>query len=476
MMGRTTWPEVTALLAVMVPLGACDENSTTAPGEPPERVPVEEVPEAVVLGETDLVLLDEAFRYNIERLQRRIQELYLAAYPSSDFPAHPETEDDFPTRQTHELTNWSNFAICADCELQLTEVVRFGEADGHGVIDGIAPRVSWNEKPGYVVVGSTFLQLFDDDGRFVRRIGREGDGPGEFGRVIDAHVVDGRLVALDQARRAWSIFNLAGEFIEARPYGYRAGPFTPVGGSHVVVVAMDPSPEAAGLPFHLAHIDSGVPSRHFGSGQGRDRNRENGPYSDNLTGSVASRPGTVWWGSAGSPRVEEWSTKDELLRVVDGELPWFPEVTESIDPTTDPPSTLLMSIALDGREYLWMTVRTADPGWREVELERTPEGYRVPPERRGDYMDTRLDIFDLEERRHLGRYVWDSPYARLIDLGGEPAVSIVEYDEEMVPQVVVYRVGGSRTRQPIVGLRCHQINVECGTTNGTAWLFSEKAS
>ena len=476
MMGRTTWPEVTALLAVMVPLGACDENSTTAPGEPPERVPVEEVPEAVVLGETDLVLLDEAFRYNIERLQRRIQELYLAAYPSSDFPAHPETEDDFPTRQTHELTNWSNFAICADCELQLTEVVRFGEADGHGVIDGIAPRVSWNEKPGYVVVGSTFLQLFDDDGRFVRRIGREGDGPGEFGRVIDAHVVDGRLVALDQARRAWSIFNLAGEFIEARPYGYRAGPFTPVGGSHVVVVAMDPSPEAAGLPFHLAHIDSGVPSRHFGSGQGRDRNRENGPYSDNLTGSVASRPGTVWWGSAGSPRVEEWSVDDELLRVVDGELPWFPEVTESIDPTTDPPSTLLMSIALDGREYLWMTVRTADPGWREVELERTPEGYRVPPERRGDYMDTRLDIFDLEERRHLGRYVWDSPYARLIDLGGEPAVSIVEYDEEMVPQVVVYRVGGSRTRQPIVGLRCHQINVECGTTNGTAWLFSEKAS
>ncbi len=476
MMGTRKWPSATALLAAIVPLGGCDETSTTAPAEPPERVPVEEVPEAVVLGETDLVLLDEAFRYNIERLQRRIQELYLAAYPSSDFPAHPETEDDFPTRQTHELTNWSNFAICADCELQLTEVVRFGEADGHGVIDGIAPRVSWNEKPGYVVVGSTFLQLFDDDGRFVRRIGREGDGPGEFGRVIDAHVVDGRLVALDQARRAWSIFNLAGEFIEARPYGYRAGPFTPVGGSHVVVVAMDPSPEAAGLPFHLAHIDSGVPSRHFGSGQGRDRNRENGPYSDNLTGSVASRPGTVWWGSAGSPRVEEWSVDDELLRVVDGELPWFPEVTESIDPTTDPPSTLLMSIALDGREYLWMTVRTADPGWREVELERTPEGYRVPPERRGDYMDTRLDIFDLEERRHLGRYVWDSPYARLIDLGGEPAVSIVEYDEEMVPQVVVYRVGGSRTRQPIVGLRCHQINVECGTTNGTAWLFSEKAS
>ena len=450
MSGGARWSRLVPLLVAMAP-AACDDNATTAPEDPSaEEMVVEEVESSPFLDPADLPTIYFVPSVSGDVFVYRQGSVYtlesFVAMLAGDFDLDPDARDGLDawtrtfTFPTSEVTNWSDFDTCTDCELELTELVRFGEPEGAGSIESAAPTVSWNEQLGYLVTGVTFLQVFDDDGRFVRRIGREGDGPGEFGRVIDAHVVDGRLVALDQARRAWSIFNLAGEFIEARPYGYRAGSFTPVGGSHVVVVAMDPSPEAAGLPFHLAHIDSGVPSRHFGSGQGRDRNRENGPYSDNLTGSVASRPGTVWWGSAGSPRVEEWSVDDELLRVVDGELPWFPEVTESIDPTTDPPSTLLMSIALDGREHLWMTVRTADPGWREVELERSPEGYRVPLERRRDYMDTRLDIFDLEERRHLGQYVWDSPYARLIDLGGEPAVSIVEYTREGVPEVVVYEM------------------------------------
>ena len=451
MSGGPRWPRLVPLLVAVAPAG-CDDNAVTAPGDapPPEEGVVEEAESSPFLDPADLptiylasadggaFVVYQGFDYPFDAFEAMLADGFDPDAARDGLDAWTRTL----TLPTHEVTTWSDFDLCTDCELELTltELVRFGEPEGAGSIESAAPRVSWNEQLGYVVTGSTFLQVFDNDGRFVRRIGQGGDGPGEFSGLIDAHVVDGRLVALDSAKRTWSIFNLAGEFIEARPYGYRAGRFTPVGGSHVVVVSMDPSPEVAGLPFHLAHIDSGVPSLHFGSGQDRDRNRANGPYSDNVTGSVASRPGTVWWGSAGSPRVEEWSTEDELLRVVDGELPWFPEVTESMDPTTDPPSTLLMSIALDGREYLWMTVRTADPGWREVELERTAEGYRVPPERRRDYMDTRLDIFDLEEQRHLGRYVWDSPYARLINLGGEPAVSIVEYTREGVRQVVVYRV------------------------------------
>ena len=179
---------------------------------------------------------------------------------------------------------------------------------------------------------------------------------------------------------------------------------------------------------------------HFGS---RGDARGSGPYANSVRGSVTSRAGTVWWGGAGSPRVQEWSVDDDLLRVIEGELPWFPEVTETIDPTREPPlDSAPRSLALDNRERLWMTTRTADPEWREVELERTPEGWRVPPERRIDYMDTRLDIFDLEEQRHLGSHrVGLSVREADRYLGGEPAVSIVEYTEDMVPQVVIYRVG-----------------------------------
>ncbi len=449
MSGGARWSRMVPLLVAMAS-ASCDDNAVTAPGDepPPEERVVEEAESSPFLDPADLptiylasadggvFVVYQGFDYPFDAFEAMLADGFDPDAARDGLDAWTRTF----TLPTHEVTTWSDFDLCTDCELELAELVRFGEAEGPGAIGSAAPRVSWNRQLGYLVVSSTFLQVFDDHGRFVRRVGRRGDGPGEFSRVIDAHVVDGRLVALDQAGSTWSIFSLAGESIERRPYGYAPGPFVPIGGSHVVVVSMDRSPDVAGLPLHLADIDSGVPSLHFGSGPDRDRNRDNGPYSDNVAGSVASRPGTVWWGTADSPRVEEWSTEDELLRVVDGELPWFPEVTASSDPATEPPSTLLRSMALDGREYLWMMVRTADPRWRDVELERTADGYRIPPERRADYMDTRLDIFDLEERRHLGRYVWDSPYARLIDLGGEPAVSIVEYTREGVPEVVVYEM------------------------------------
>lgn len=447
----TARPVAAALMASMAPLAACDEYATTAPGEPPGETAVEvqqaaaDQPVEYALQTFEVVEYVEINPDGTMTLYRfRDGSRYRLDVTGTDFhgrdsiPWDPDVWTEAPLRPIHETLTWTDFELCADCELELTEVVRLGDSAGPGAIEGSAARVTWSEQLGSVVVGSTFLQIFDDDGRFVRRVGREGDGPGEFSRIMDAHVVDNRLVALDGAKRAWSIFDLTGEFIERLPYGYSPGPFLPVGGDRVVVLAIDQSPAATGFPLHLADIDSGVPLHHFGS---RGDARGSGPYANSVRGSVTSRPGTVWWGGAGSPRVQEWSVDDDLRRVIEGELPWFPEVTETIDPTREPPSTLLRSLALDNREHLWMTTRTADPEWREVDLERTPEGWRVPPERRIGYMDTRLDIFDLEEQRHIGSYLWDSPYVRLIDLGGEPAVSIVEYIEDNGPQAVIYRVG-----------------------------------
>ena len=117
----------------------------------------------------------------------------------------------------------------------------------------------------------------------------KGDGPGEFTSVADAHVVDDRLVALDRVTRAWSIFALAGDFLDRRPYGHPAGDFVPVGGGRVVVVNRDRSPEADDAPLHLAHIDSGVPSLHFGSKDAWEYNWKERPHAGDVRGSVTGR-------------------------------------------------------------------------------------------------------------------------------------------------------------------------------------------
>lgn len=439
-------PATATLLAVVALVAACDEEPATGPEPPPrERVEGQSLAEilqgaGVAPVEVRTVPIADWVHHRSDGsiLLQRDGSVYRIESPGDTIPWYELDTWEEVTGPVYEAASWSDFDICADCDLELTEVVRFGDPDGPGMIEGAAPRVVRTELPGYVVVGSTYLQTFDDEGRFLRRFGREGEGPGEFTGIADAHVVHGRIVALDRAKRAWSIFDLAGEFVDERPYGYAAGPFVPVGRGRVVVVTMDWSPEAAGFPLHLADIESGVPSRHFGS---MDDAWESAPYSHSVQGSVVSRYGTVWWGTAGSPSVQEWSVDDVLLRVIEGELPWFPEVTEFIDQAREPPSTLLRSMGVDRTQHFWMMVRQADPQWREVELEPAAEGFQIPPGRLGDYLDTRLDIFDLEEQRHVGRYVWDSPYARLFNLDGEPAVSMVEYTEEGVPQLVVYRVG-----------------------------------
>ena len=129
--------------------------------------------------------------------------------------------------------------------------------------------------------------------------------------------------------------------------------------------------------------------------------------------------------------------------MIDGDLPWFAEVTEDIDPTKDAPSTLLNSIAFDDREeHLWLSLETADPGWRDVARDVSGEEgvIAIPSDQWDDYLDTRLDVFDLDERRHVGSYTFDSQNVRLMNIVGEPAVSVLEYTETMVPQVVIYRV------------------------------------
>ena len=203
-----------------------------------------------------------------------------------------------------EVMHWSDFEICGDCHLQLIEVVRLGDEQGPGAITLANPPVSWDKDVGYLVTALTSIQVFGDDGHFLRAIGRRGEGPGEFQGIIDTKVVAGQIVTLDYATRAWSIFKRTGEFVGQRRYGFAVGPFVPVGGSRVVVISIDFSPNAVGHPFHLVDIDSGVPSLHFGwSGTWVIRE-----FADAVYGSVLSRPGTIWWGTADSPRVQEWGT------------------------------------------------------------------------------------------------------------------------------------------------------------------------
>jgi len=343
-----------------------------------------------------------------------------------------------------EVVDWSDFRLCSDCELELIEVVRFGDAEGDGIIEGDRADVAWGESVGYVIFDRrSNLKIFDDNGSFRRKVGRRGEGPGEFTNIWDVQVVGDRIVVFEALPEGtWSIFDRRGDFIEARSHDLSKGKFTPVSDGHVVVFSFEARPRIAGLPLHLMDLTGKEPPLHFGSQGGNWSIMD--PFAENRVGkSVVSRPGSVWWSRAASPHVEEWSIVGEQLRIIGGELPWLPHATREPRWGREPPAATLAMMAEDADGNFWMLARLADPDWAEVDFQEGPGGeVSFPPGYQPDkFRDTRLDIFHLGERRHLGTHMWDSSGGpRLFDRGGEPMISTVEYTDAMEPQVVVYRV------------------------------------
>ena len=149
-----------------------------------------------------------------------------------------------------EVVRWQDFEPCGDAgtELVLHEVMRIGDATGAGIVESDLPRLTWSEEIGYFVLDGrgAWFKVFDQDGRFVRVVGRQGEGPGEFGAVALVRVVQGQIVALDVVRRLWHFFDLDGKYVDQRNLGFSAHWFEPVGGSFVVVAALDLRPPCFG--------------------------------------------------------------------------------------------------------------------------------------------------------------------------------------------------------------------------------------
>ena len=341
-----------------------------------------------------------------------------------------------------EAIPWEEFAVCVDCRLRLTEEVRLGDPDGDGIVESAFPQVVWSEM-GYLLFhrGAPSVKLFGHDGRFVRSIGRSGEAPGEFSQSVHSvQVIGDRILVNDYRRRAFVIFDEAGDHLGEIVYGFKTGDFVSVGSNRVIIFSMDQSSDLVGYPLHLVDVspdDGRTLPVHFGS---RNPNSWSAriPWGEFIFGSVVSGP-TVWWANAGGPRGQEWSADGEHLRTIEGELPWFTTITELIPDPSEPPAPKLSALAVCRDNRLWMLTNQPDEGWADVH--RVEGGFYEKDIDR--YSDSRLDVFDLDARRHLGSYTWDSGVIMLVDHGAGAAdrvrISVPQFNDAMVPQVVIYR-------------------------------------
>ena len=183
MTDRATWSRATALMAAMAPLGGCDEGSTTAPAEPPERVPTEEaveVPEARVWDHE----LIAAFQYNLRAssVLRFVSEYRLA-------PRAVQTPGRSLATSSALCGVMALAAACAE-EARITgppPVIDLPPAEATLQGRDFSRVLSVVELEDGRVLATDQIEnsiyVIDLQSREVRTEGSSGEGPGEYGRV-----------------------------------------------------------------------------------------------------------------------------------------------------------------------------------------------------------------------------------------------------------------------------------------------------
>jgi hypothetical protein len=136
-----------------------------------------------------------------------------------------------------------------------------------------------------------------------------------------------------------------------------------------------------------------------------------------------------------------------LRHWVPGRSDWAGEIAaqfqwqESAAELLGPQASGLIDFGVDAEDRLWLLHRLPRDGWRWDDVPPTPSGERlITIEQMGEYFVTRLDVFDLEGRRHEGTATLESGTAKLLMIAGRMLVHTVELDEFIVPRAVLHEI------------------------------------
>jgi hypothetical protein len=372
----------------------------------------------------------------ILRLRHMLLVFLAASTPATGVGAQPVVELDA-------------FAPCTTCSLALRPVLQLGDASGDGIIEGDFAGVRYGSQARRFAVfqrGGSQILLFDSAGRFVRRIGRAGQGPGEIAELMDAQFQGRHVVAADYRNSKLLIMDPGGNTIAESRLPVRAGTFRVVSDSTVVLGTMDMD-GATARTLHVVRSATGQRLKSFGdvhpawSAGAR-------VAGDILVGSSPSA-NAVWVSHPSSFHIEEWHSDGRLVRTIRGDFAWSRAPTRQ--ERDSPPRPLLLDFGSDSEDRLWTLTRVPDARWREARRQGA-EGYVLSRDMDG-YVDVRIDVFDLRRRRHLGTLTWDEAYVGIVQIGGSLAVQKVTLDTDLTPRVTLHALSIAVMRENLQPFR-----------------------
>jgi hypothetical protein len=181
---------------------------------------------------------------------------------------------------------------CDDCRIQLTPITVVTDPDGRGGL-AVPNSVAIDDK-GRILVASSVaayeFSVYGRNGAFVKKIGIEGEGPGEFRRIGFLLAHGGTVHVFDTALLRWTTFDGEFNFVKTAimpQYPIRAV----VWRDTLVINAKIATRDRVGFPVHVVSSEGSLIRSY---GYDSLTYRADIPYADSRL--LAACPGgSLWW-------------------------------------------------------------------------------------------------------------------------------------------------------------------------------------
>lgn len=329
-------------------------------------------------------------------------------------------------------------SACDNC-IAFEPIAVLGDSAGDGYIE--ETEYMTRDRLGNHWVGQRgTVKIFDSTGRFVRNVGRPGQGPMEFSGFIAPRYTDerGRVHIFDTGNLRETVvgpdFKLVAEATLPGSIGSVAP--LPDGRRRVVNMVLETA-DGIGLPLHI--IEGSQVLRSFGATESTESSGIVTPFAlqrvlaTDAHGRIYSTPPYEYV-------VDVWSDEGEKIRTFTGPIlnetkplpgSWSPD---------NPPPNRIFSLRVDDAQRLWVVSWIRRPDWQKNMIEAPlPNGtiqFKPKDESLQSIFRSRIDVIDLDRAAVIASTERDELMAIFID-----DAFLVEYrlSENWTPQLVVWR-------------------------------------
>lgn len=308
-------------------------------------------------------------------------------------PVSGDAQVRLPTR-TIELSALT----CQSCG-QVVPGVKIADQSRDGALRGLPRNLIQDHRGRFFVInqGGGAPQVFDGTGRFIRLLGSEGDGPGEFrhaGAVVP--LLDGGVAVYDLRQSRLSVFDAELKYRRSRATVLRTADAALWKGDTLMVTASLNSPAAFGFPVHQTTLEGdSIKSFSFE------------PLS------VVPRGAPERWKvvAAGDRYCVSRENRLAIACAKSGEAPveyhisasWFRDGFAKID-SGAPPAAVFRSMAAISPTLIALVVLVPDPEFRKaIQYRRGADGTTALIDLNG-YYDSRILILDLTSERLVASF------------------------------------------------------------------------